>query len=95
MRTRRVEFFNWDGSSAGPPKAFTRPLEGFRNNYLSPYEYAVEGVAFQEPVPTGNPSLSWNAIPLFPLSHPLVAWLLVICGLAASNLPRLKEYWMQ
>jgi hypothetical protein len=92
-RTRKVEFFNWDGSSAGPPQPFTRRGNRASSDYLSPSDYLVEGVTFERPVPAANPGLRWNAILLFPLSHPFIAWIFVVCGLLTGNYPRLKEYW--
>jgi hypothetical protein len=92
-RTRNVEFFNRDGSSAGQPQPFTRREKAASSDYLSPSEYLVEGVTFEKPIPAGNPGLHWNTLLLFPLSHPFIAWLFVAFGLVTGNYPRLKEYW--
>jgi hypothetical protein len=92
VRTRKVEFFNWDGSSAGPPQHFARRGKEASGDYLSPADYLVEGVAFERPVPASNPGLHWNTLLLFPLSHPFIAWLFVVCGLVTGNYPRLKGY---
>lgn len=94
-RTRKMELFNWDGSSAGPTRPFTRRGKETSGDLLLPAEYLVDGMTFAEPVPTGNPSLHWSTLLLLPLSHPFIAWLLVMCGAAAGNYPRLKDYWKQ
>jgi hypothetical protein len=88
VRTRKVEFFFWDGSSAGPPQPFTR-----RGKETWPSDYLVDGVTFDRPVPAANPGLNWNTLLLFPLSHPFIAWLFLACGLITANYPWLEERW--
>jgi hypothetical protein len=87
-RPRQVEIFNPDGSPAVPPKSFsTLAKVAMRRDdlcpsehHLCPSEYLIEGVALQNPTPADNPKPHWNTVLLFPLSSPLVAWLLM--GLA-------------
>ncbi|MBO0884731.1 MAG: hypothetical protein J2P17_31240 [Mycobacterium sp.] len=78
-RTKRVEFFNPDGSSAGPPRPFTRS-GGLMNGMLRPSNCWVEGVAFADPIQAGHPRPHWATVVLFPLWSPFVAWLLIAAG---------------
>src|SRR5262245_36635293 len=57
VRTRRVEFFNPDGSPAGPSKPFTTEPKNLMSGYLQPAEYRVDGVAFEAPTVAKNPSV--------------------------------------
>jgi hypothetical protein len=83
-RTRRVEFFNSDGSPAGPPKPFTRESKNLMSDYLQPSEYSVEGVTFETPTAAKNPSVRWNTLLLLPLWSPVVAWFLLACAIVAG-----------
>jgi hypothetical protein len=94
VRTRHVEFFNPDGSPAGPLKSFTggNPMSG----YLQPTDFHVDGVTFQTPTVAKNPSARWNTLLLFPLWHPFIAWLLVLLaffGIATSGVATRGRFW--
>jgi len=78
-RTKRVEFFNPDGSSAGPPRPFTWS-GGLMNGVLRSSNCWVEGVAFADPIQVRHPGPHWTTLVLFPLWHPFIAWLLAVSG---------------
>ena len=94
-RTRRVEFFNPDGSPAGPPRPFTRESENLMSEYLQPSEYRVEGVTFETPSAAKNPSVRWNTLVLLPLWSPVVAWVLLACGIVGAIIATRGRLWGQ
>lgn len=79
-RTKRVEFFNPDGSSVGPPRPFISS-GGLTNGVLRPSNGWIEGVAIADPIQVRNPGVHWSTLMLFPLWNPFVAWLLVVLGM--------------
>ncbi|HEY1244181.1 MAG TPA: hypothetical protein VGF29_05050 [Hyphomicrobiaceae bacterium] len=97
-RPRQVEMFNPDGSPAGQPISFpTLAKVATRRDYLCPSEnllcpseYLIEGVSLQNPTPVNNPGFRWNTLLLLPLWHPIVAWLLLACGIV---IPALQARW--
>jgi hypothetical protein len=97
-RPRQVETFNPDGSLAVPPTSFATQdkLTARRDylcpseHYLCPSEYLIEGVSLQNPTPVNNPGFRWNTLLLLPLWHPIVAWLLLTCGIV---IPALQTRW--
>src|SRR5262245_61781641 len=91
VRTRRVEFFNPDGSSAGPSKPFTGDFKNL--SYLQPADYRADGVTFETPTAARNPSVRWNTLLLFPLWHPFIALFLAACGLVAGNVATGGRFW--
>jgi hypothetical protein len=92
VRTRRVEFFNPDGSFAGPSRPFTRDPKNW-SDYLRPSEVRVDGVTFETPTVAKNPSVRWNTLLLFPLWGPEVAWFLGACGLLAGIVATRGRFW--
>jgi hypothetical protein len=82
-RTRKVEFFNWDGSSAGPPQPFTRRGNRASSDYLSPSDYLVEGVTFERPVPGRQSGPPLECHPAVPTIAPLHR--MDICGVWAPH----------
>src|SRR5215831_18999665 len=82
-RTKRVEFFNPDGSSAGPPQPFTWS-GGSMNGVLRPSNCRVEGVSFADPIQVRHPEAHWTTLVLFPLWNPFVAWLLAVLGMLGT-----------
>jgi hypothetical protein len=90
-RTRRVEFFNPDGSTAGPGRPFTRESKDLMRDYLQPSEYRVEGVTFETPTAAKNPSVRWNTLLLLPLWSPFVAFLLAACGIVANMWSKISQ----
>jgi hypothetical protein len=90
-RTGRIEFFNPDGSPAGPARPFTRESKYLMSDYLQPSEYRVEGVTFETPTAANNPNLRWNTLLLLPLWSPFVAWLLAACGIVANIWSRIAQ----
>jgi hypothetical protein len=92
VRTRRVEFFNPDGSFAGPLRPFTRDPKNW-SDYLQPSEVRVDGVTFETPTVAKNPSVRWNTLLLFPLWGPEVAWFLGACGLLAGIVATRGRFW--
>ena len=92
VRTRRVEFFNQDGSFAGPSRPFTRDPKNW-SDYLQPSEVRVDGVTFETPTVAKNPSVRWNTLLLFPLWGPEVAWFLGACGLLAGIVATRGRFW--
>jgi hypothetical protein len=94
-RTKRVEFFNPDGSPAGPSRPYSRVSKNLMSDYLQPREYSVEGVTFQTPTPAENPSVRWNTLLLLPLWSPFVAFLLVACGIVANIWSKISQYMEQ
>ena len=87
-RTRHVEFFNPDGSSAGSPRPFTRGSKDLMSGYLQPAEYRVDGVTFETPTAAKAPSARWNTLLLFPLWNPVLAWLLAAGAIAGTWIER-------
>src|SRR5262249_24551490 len=94
-RTRRVEFFDPDGSSARPSTPFTGGANILMNRHLGPSEYHVDGVAFETPAVANNPVVRWNTLLLFPLWHPSVAWFLGACGILLTIIGRRGKLWWQ
>ena len=86
VRTRHVEFFNPDGSRAGPSKPFTGDFKNLMIGYLQPADYHANEVTFETPTIAKNPSMRWNTLLLFPLWHPFIAWFLLVCGALADGL---------
>ncbi|QPF84503.1 hypothetical protein IC762_33700 [Bradyrhizobium genosp. L] len=91
-RTKQIEFFNPDGSSAGAPQSCI--WSGSHNDgVLRPSDCWVNGVVFLDPVQTGHPGMHWATLVLFPLWHPFVAWLLAGAGLLGAKItsePRVR-----
>lgn len=87
-RTKQIEFFNLDGSLAGPPRPFTLitwPGESMNEGMLRPSNCRVEGVVFVDPNQVKNPPAHWATLMLFPLWHPFVAWLLMVLGFVGTR----------
>lgn len=79
-RTKEVEFFNSDGSSAAPPRPFTwggAPMQGL----LWPGRISLAGVVFAQPVQVAGPPPHVLTLLLFPFWHPLFAWVLGAMGM--------------
>ena len=92
MRTKRVEFFNPDGSSAEPSRPFTRDPKNW-SDYLQPSEFHVDGVTFETPTVAKNPGIRWNTVLLLPLWSPVVAWALLACGILAIVIATREKFW--
>jgi hypothetical protein len=82
-RTKRVEFFNPDGSSAGSPQPCAGS-DGSNRSLLLPSNCRVQGVTFLEPSQAKSPPAHWTTLLLFPLWHPSIAWLLGALGLVGG-----------
>lgn len=93
VRTRRVEFFNPDGSPAGSSKPFIRESKNLMRGYLQPSEHLVDGVTFETPTVVKNPSVRWNTLLLFPLWGPQVAGFLAVCGMVAGIVATRGRFW--
>lgn len=66
-RTNQVEFFNADGSPAGPRRSFTS-LGGGMDRILRPSNCSVEGVTFVDPVQAENPGRTGDSCPVSALA---------------------------
>jgi hypothetical protein len=89
IRSKQVEFFNPDGSSAGPPRPCS---DGLLYGLLRPTYCRVDGVAFANPIQVENPPAHWATLVLFPLWDPFVAWLLGVSGLVLLALKHPNEF---
>jgi hypothetical protein len=90
-RTKQVEFFNPDGSSAGPPRPFIWSggfTGGRMEGVLQPSDCWVEGVTFVNPIRAEGPKAHWGTLVMFPLWHPFVSWLLFAAGTLAIRLQK-------
>lgn len=87
QRTKKIEFFNTDGSLAGPPQPFTWS-DGPVTGLLRPANIQVEGVSFAEPIQVSHPKQPWLALILFPLWNPFVPWFLVALGVVCIRRKR-------
>ncbi|OKO67489.1 hypothetical protein [Bradyrhizobium sp. NAS96.2] len=86
-RTKQVEFFNPDGSSAGQPQ----PCPSFGSvpsGVLRPSNCPVWGVTFVDPIQTARPGAHWQTLLLLPFWHPFVAWLLAVSGVLGIRINR-------
>jgi hypothetical protein len=90
-RTKRVEFFNPNGSAAGPSRPFTRRNDGLMRDLLQPSDYSVDGVTFENPILAPAPRIRWSTFLLFPLWSPFIAWLLIICAMLPMIIARIRR----
>lgn len=89
-RTKRVEFFDQDGSSTRPSQPFTCS-SGSTDGVLRPWNCQVDFVALADPHEVGHPGAHWATLVLFPLWDPLVAWLLMVSGILGVSVNRHKN----
>jgi hypothetical protein len=61
------------------------------NGVLRPSNCRVEGVVFVDPIQVRNPWAHWTTLMLFPLSDPLVAWLLGVLGFVGVLAKRYQQ----
>jgi hypothetical protein len=94
-RSRRVEFFNPDGTTERPSMEFTRATKELMGRYLEPSEYRVDGATFETPVVVNNPAVRWNTLLLLPLWNPVIAWLLLGGGIVAAVIAGRGKLWSQ
>lgn len=90
-RTKQVEFFNPDGSSAGRPQSCAW-FGSVHSGVLRPSDCPVWGVTFVDPIQTARPRAHWQTLVLFPLWHPFVAWLLAVSGLLGTRIARASGF---
>jgi hypothetical protein len=83
IRRRRFDFFMLDGAVARPsvPMSEMRRVEFNRSRPISAGALDETGIQIKPAQQVSNPTPSFTALALFPLWHPILAWLLMVGSL--------------